>query len=88
MEALRCYLLDPDAGYTDKSAGRAFNLIDVVFINGDAAVLPWSEKNREVRKNYLRIFQDLYVDKNVHESQKTVFLYSRSYANSSIFMRY
>lgn len=56
MEQLKCYLLDADAGYTDRSAGRAFNLIDVVFINGDASVLPWSEKNKEVFLNSLTCF--------------------------------
>jgi hypothetical protein len=45
---LEAYLLDPDSGYISQAAGRAFNLIDVVFVNGDAGVTPWDRKNRQI----------------------------------------
>lgn len=43
---VEAYILDPDSGYISQTAGRAFNLIDVVFVNGDAGVTPWDKRNR------------------------------------------
>lgn len=69
MEGLRCYLLDGDSGFIDLEAGRAFNLIDVVFINGDASAQPWSENNKEVALIIKFFFLDLCFGQNVYESE-------------------
>jgi hypothetical protein len=45
---LEAYLLDPDSGYINPTAGRTFNLIDMVLINGDTHVTPWDEKNKQI----------------------------------------
>lgn len=45
---LRSYLFESEYGFVDPSAGRSFDLIDVILINGDAAALPWSKNNIEM----------------------------------------
>jgi hypothetical protein len=47
-EELRMYLFQPDIGFTGEQAGKAFDLIDVVLINGDYQNRPWSRENLEV----------------------------------------
>ena len=45
---VEAYLLDPDSGYINQACGRTFNLIDIVFINGDACLPPWDARNKQI----------------------------------------
>lgn len=48
VEELKLYIFQPDIGYTNAKAGKSFDLIDVVLINGDFKYKPWSTENKEV----------------------------------------
>ena len=45
---LRSFLFQLDIGYTKIQAGRSFDLVDMVFINGDYRYRPWDKENLEI----------------------------------------
>lgn len=47
-EELKQFLFQPDIGYTKIQAGKSFDLIDIVLINGDFRFKPWSHENLEI----------------------------------------